>query len=291
VNRVEARTIAQWIVENFASLVDLYHHQEEDPEKKVAEHELIGVVTPFAAQARMIRQEIAAAAKEAGPDAELPARLAQKITVGTAHRLQGAERPIILFSAVYGTTSAQSGFIDATPELMNVAVSRAKDHLVVFAAPNRWGNGPVFDVMTHYARRPAPVTEPGSSPADTPSAPDSPTLEPVVDAPVADGPGEGPTTMSSPPQRSLTSLLRVWQEAGHLREEDDGAKAASFNPRLAEIGLLSGEPGAWTPTPLAALLGVVEVEKKQGTEKAYTSIEFTAHAQDLLLRLYLDGDL
>lgn len=283
VNRVEARAIAQWIVENYAWLLDLYLHQEEDPEKKVAEHELIGVVTPFAAQARMIRQEIAAAVKEAGPDAELPARLAQKITVGTAHRLQGAERPIILFSAVYGTTSAQSGFIDATPELMNVAVSRAKDHLVVFAAPNRWDNGPVFSVMTKYARRPAPARESEPGPTEPLSDPDSPASEPTT-APT-------PSDASEPPQRSLTALLRTWQEAGHLREEDDGAKAASFNPRLAEIGLLSGEPGAWKPTPLAALLGVVEVEKKQGTEKAYTSIEFTAQAQDLLLRLYLDGDL
>ncbi|MBB5832494.1 DEAD/DEAH box helicase [Brachybacterium aquaticum] len=288
VNQVEARTIARWIVENYGSLFDLYHHQEPDLNKKVPDAELIGVVTPFAAQARLILKEIRLAVQEAGPDADLPGGLAQKITVGTAHRLQGAERPVILFSAVYGTASSQAGFIDATPELMNVAVSRAKDHLVVFAAPNRWDSGPVFGTMAQFARRAAPSE---TSPPDLEDEPAPPAvLEPVPRT------AEEPTEHEEPtedevPLRSLTAVIQSWDDAGHLTAEDADLKAASLNPRLAAIGLLAGEPKHWRPTPLAALLGVVETERTGAGGKHYTSIECTGPAQELLLALYRGGNL
>lgn len=311
VNRAEAQAIAQWIVENYPYFLDLYRHQEEDPDGRVAEDELIGVVTPFSAQARLIRQEIVRAAAEASGEVSLPRNLAGRITVGTAHRLQGAERPIILFSAVYGTTRERSGFIDATPELMNVAVSRAKDLLVVFAAPNRRDVGPVFGVMSRFARRPAPArghrpdaagelpapaapTPPVRGDASTPPTgggappPSSRVGEPTT--PCADTPSATPPEDESP-QRSLTAVIRQWEEAGHLTEDDEGLTAASLNPRLAEVGLLAGEPGHWRPTPLAALLGVVEIERTGASGTPYTSIGYTAQAQQLLSALYRDGNL
>lgn len=292
VNRAEARTIAQWIVENYASFFDLYHHQEQEADKKVAEDELIGVVTPFAAQARLIRQEIAAAAREAGPDAELPSRLERRITVGTAHRLQGAERPIILFSAVYGTTSPQSGFIDATPELMNVAVSRAKDHLVIFAAPNRWDNGPVFRLLSQAARpsgsTSSHVKDAEAAPSGTVGLP-SADLTPAGGATAEEG-DEAPEGSETPPQ-TLSAIIRTWDEAGRLTADDAGLNAAALNPRLAEIGLLAGETRSWSPTPLATLLGVVEVERTKSSGETYTVIEYSAQAQELLLTLYRDGNL
>lgn len=301
VNRAEARAIAEWIVANYAYLFDVYHHQEKDTEKKVAEDDLIGVVTPFAAQARLIRQEIAAAAKEAAPDAEVPKRIEAKITVGTAHRLQGAERPIILFSAVYGTTSAQSGFIDATPELMNVAVSRAKDHLVVFAAPNRWDNGPVFRVLSTFARRPssvrtrapdaeiAPPEPAGAVDEDSALAVHAPDdAAPVDEVDVAVR--EEAEASAEPPQ-TLSAIIRAWDEAGRLSADDKGMTAQTLNPRLAEIGLLAGETSNWRPTPLATLLGVVEVERIKNSGESYTVIEYSAQAQELLSALYQDGNL
>lgn len=301
VNRVEARAIAEWIVENYAYFFDLYHHQEENAEKRVSEHELIGVVTPFSAQARLIRQEIATAAREAAPDADLPRRLDTKITVGTAHRLQGAERPIILFSAVYGTTSAQSGFIDATPELMNVAVSRAKDHLVVFAAPNRWENGPVFQVLSRFARRPksagthtaGDVVDPAGT--DGSVGPGVPPVSPAEDSPAPESPAESAADDESEADdarpQTLTAIIQDWERAGQLTADDSGLKAQILNPRLAAIGLLAGEPGSWRPTPLAALLGVAEVERPGGSGGPYTAIEYSAEAQELLAVLYRDGNL
>ncbi|MNC56444.1 hypothetical protein D3C81_1520150 [compost metagenome] len=57
--------------------------------------------------------------------------LCNKISVGTVHTFQGAERNIIILSTVYGMNDG-SYFIDANNSLMNVAVSRAKDHFFAF---------------------------------------------------------------------------------------------------------------------------------------------------------------
>jgi len=51
--------------------------------------------------------------------------------VGTVHSLQGAERPLIIFSQVY-SVHADGGFIDQDNTMLNVAVSRAKDSFLVF---------------------------------------------------------------------------------------------------------------------------------------------------------------
>ena len=263
VNVPEAKAIAALIVENCASFYALYHHQQKEPDKKVSEAELIGVVTPFRAQADVITEEIRKAARAAHPDADLPTNLATKITVGTAHRLQGAERPIILFSAVYGNNSPQAGFIDKNPELMNVAVSRAKDLLVVFAAPNRWDNGKIFSVMSRFAQR----------------------AERAEAAEV--GQPAGPRRRPTDQQGTLSTVLGRWRDAGELPP----ARCRPEHPRpqpapRRRCALLDGKPGEWEPTRLAALLGVLEVERS-----TYTSLEYTPQMQELLLGLYRDGRL
>ena len=53
------------------------------------------------------------------------------MTIGTVHALQGAERPVVIFSPVY-SKHADGGFIDASPSMLNVTVSRAKDSCLVF---------------------------------------------------------------------------------------------------------------------------------------------------------------
>jgi hypothetical protein len=56
------------------------------------------------------------------------------LTIGTVHSLQGAEVDIVLFSNVYGQGSAgNQTFQDRNPQIMNVAVSRAKQAFVLFA--------------------------------------------------------------------------------------------------------------------------------------------------------------
>jgi hypothetical protein len=53
------------------------------------------------------------------------------MTIGTVYALQGAERPIVIFSPVY-SKHADGGFIDASLSMLNVTVSRAKDSCLVF---------------------------------------------------------------------------------------------------------------------------------------------------------------
>ena len=296
INVPEAQAIATWIVENYASFFEIYHHQQSEPNKKVAEADLLGVVTPFRAQADIITAEIRKAAQAADAPADLPRDLAKKITVGTAHRLQGAERPIILFSAVYGTGSPQASFIDANPELMNVAVSRAKDLLIVFAAPTRWNNGTIFSVMSHFAQRAAAEARE----AEETEAEDS--LLPVeTSAPTAAGgllaasPSEADagrfSAVPAAEQRTITAVIRSWSDASVLREQDADVKAGAFNLRLAAAGVLEGEPGRWRPSKLAKLLGVMEVERTGSDGAPFTSIEYTSHVQELMLRLYSSGDI
>lgn len=112
-NEVEASYIAEW----------LYHHLERihSAYPDESENNLIGVITPFKSQVWYIK----AALKKKMP------HLCNKISVGTVHTFQGAERNIIILSTVYGMNDG-SYFIDANKSLMNVAVSRAKDHFFVF---------------------------------------------------------------------------------------------------------------------------------------------------------------
>lgn len=115
INRLEAIAIAEWLVDQRVRLEAVHGKPLE---------QIVGVVTPFKAQANLIEREcLARDIKVGGGNAEM--------TVGTVHALQGAERPIVLFSAVYSRHDDGS-FIDNDPSLLNVAVSRAKDSFLVF---------------------------------------------------------------------------------------------------------------------------------------------------------------
>lgn len=113
-NPLEAQTIAAWLDNNRIALQARYGKPLE---------QIVGIVTPFGRQVREIR------------DACATRRIAVEgrdgMTIGTVHALQGAERPIIIFSPVY-SKHADGGFIDASPSMLNVTVSRAKDSCLVF---------------------------------------------------------------------------------------------------------------------------------------------------------------
>lgn len=115
VNRLEAITVAAWL--------EAKREQLEAVHDKPLE-QIVGVVTPFKAQANLIEQECRARNIQVG-------RGESEMTVGTVHALQGAERPVVLFSGVYSRHDDGS-FIDNDPSILNVAVSRAKDSFLVF---------------------------------------------------------------------------------------------------------------------------------------------------------------
>jgi AAA domain-containing protein len=105
-NEPEARAIVDWLVT-----------------ADVAALGTVGVVTPFRAQADLIRRLLG--------DTDL-----RQVEVGTAHTFQGGERDTMLFSTVVseGAQPGTVGWLESQRNLVNVAVSRAKRELVVFGS-------------------------------------------------------------------------------------------------------------------------------------------------------------
>ena len=118
-NQAEAYVIAQWLKKNQNRIREHY--------KGAHLEEILAIVTPFAAQKECIRKELTASLGS------------HKITVGTVHALQGAEREIVIFSPTYGEDHKGGTFFDRDETMLNVAVSRAKDSFLIF------GNSGLFD--------------------------------------------------------------------------------------------------------------------------------------------------
>ncbi len=117
-NVTEAATIADWILEN-RSLIEGHYQKLDEKYQGAKLEDLVGIVTPFGRQVREIK------------DACVARGISSKMTIGTVHSLQGAERPIIIFSSVY-SKHADGQFIDMSPSMLNVTVSRAQDSFLVF---------------------------------------------------------------------------------------------------------------------------------------------------------------
>lgn len=113
-NPVEAKTIAAWLADNRQQLEKAYGKKLE---------EIVAVITPFGQQVREL--------KAACQAAKIATKGSDNMTIGTVHSLQGAERPIVIFSPVY-TKHADGSFIDGSASMLNVTVSRAKDSFLVF---------------------------------------------------------------------------------------------------------------------------------------------------------------
>ncbi|MCF6095767.1 AAA domain-containing protein [Thermovorax subterraneus] len=124
-NELEAEEIVKWILKN-KEILEAYYSKEEKAGKDIIE--IIGIVTPFTYQSRIIKEKLEKYNLEG-------------ITVGTVHSLQGAERNIVIFSPVYDKEFKGDFFFDKNINMLNVAVSRAKDSFLVF------GNIEIFDEM------------------------------------------------------------------------------------------------------------------------------------------------
>ncbi len=109
VNDREAKEVASVVAHELAQM------DETEPS--------LGVVTPYRAQAELIRDCLTSVLGETR---------ASEVPVATAHRFQGDERDIMIFSPVVGQsmTASQIRFA-ANPNLVNVALTRARRRLVV----------------------------------------------------------------------------------------------------------------------------------------------------------------
>ena len=90
----------------------------------------IGVVSPFSAQASAISRAV---------ESQFSAEELSEVDfiAGTAHRLQGDERDVIIFSSCIapGINERAANWVEKERNLINVAVSRAKQRLVVLGHP------------------------------------------------------------------------------------------------------------------------------------------------------------
>ncbi len=127
INNTESTTLVNWLLENKEHIVNYYNsiRKEDDLELK----DLVGIITPFSSQSYQIQ------------------KLLNKMNIaldkiGTVYSLQGAAKPIILFSSVYTSSDGNNNkyfLLDKENTLLNVAVSRAKDSFIVF------GDMDIFD--------------------------------------------------------------------------------------------------------------------------------------------------
>lgn len=130
-NLREAQSVLAW-VQRFQEDIQHYYAIQNEGEFQPIE-ELIGIITPFVEQRKILRR----AFKLAGYKID-------QMKIGTIHALQGAEREIILFSPVYGFNDMQKGFFfDKQVNMLNVAVSRAKDTFVVIGNPEVFERDPL----------------------------------------------------------------------------------------------------------------------------------------------------
>lgn len=114
-NILEAQTIAQWLAD---------HRQQLESSYEKSLSEIVCVITPFGNQTEVISRACRHKGIKVGKGED-------QMVVGTVHAIQGAERPIVILSPVY-SKHADGLFIDRSNSMLNVAVSRAKDHFFVF---------------------------------------------------------------------------------------------------------------------------------------------------------------
>jgi len=114
----------------------------------------IAVITPYVGQLDLVREAILQAGipLEGFHDPEGPQRRRSQggVATGTVHRFQGGERSIVIFSTVV-TDERSLRFLNDRVNLVNVAVSRAREHLVIVGAPDVLRRGPYSRLLVERA--------------------------------------------------------------------------------------------------------------------------------------------
>lgn len=123
INEAEANSICDWIEANFKRLTTV--NNKDGSLISLPLKDVVAVVTPLRPQAIEITKRL---------KSRLGEEAIEGMVIGTVHKLQGAERPVVLFSLVQNKNTNRSLMADRDGGmLMNVAVSRAKDAFVLFA--------------------------------------------------------------------------------------------------------------------------------------------------------------
>ena len=130
-NKGEAGEITIWLKKYSVQIVNHYQFKEiavakneNRTPRKLKLKDVVGIITPFTGQKWVLQTTL----QNQGIDIN-------GLTIGTVHALQGAERDIILFSPVYGDNNKDGNyFFNMGVNMLNVAVSRAKESFIVFGS-------------------------------------------------------------------------------------------------------------------------------------------------------------
>lgn len=101
-NHEEAMAIVAWLKTNRGKIEKHYADKKSDVATPL--WKIVGVVTPFETQARVIEQLL-------GKEMPDLTHKDSRLTVGTVHAFQGAERAIVIFSPTYGTSFTGRAFL------------------------------------------------------------------------------------------------------------------------------------------------------------------------------------
>lgn len=179
-NRAEAALVLKYLQQ----LIETYGVRPAD----------IGVITPYSAQAKLIRRLIL----DSEQDIESRNGVLGDVTVQTVDGFQGREREVIIISLVRSNHYRDIGFL-ADARRLNVAVTRARSHLVI-----------IGDSET--------VTEGGTAKCEASGVDDA-------DAPQAPAPQETQAAATTAQQgqpapdarKALTALFEMASSCGDLR--------------------------------------------------------------------------
>ena len=129
INEAEASAVVS-VVRGVAKSTDfLAKLRASGDGKKIA----IGIIAMYAAQRDLIRRKL--------DQADWASDIRELYTVGTVDSYQGKENRIIILSVVRNDTARAIGFL-ADPERINVAMSRARDRLVIVSSTAMWRGRP-----------------------------------------------------------------------------------------------------------------------------------------------------
>lgn len=268
INRVEAQAIAIWLAENFDYIAQRYEALKDGVDRG----NLIAIVTPFRAQAALIRGMLQDRCGE---------RVSRLVTVGTAHTLQGAERRVVLFSLVYGENDGRCSFVEQNPELMNVAVSRAKDAFVVVGSKKKLlSSDRVTGLLGFHAA--------GNLVCDVLGERGGRRLvDPVGAEEEKQSDSEDATVLPPEDLASISVCLKEWKASKLISPEWSGLNAKAFNERLASFGLIVKTPDGWEPSSKGVAVGIVALEGK-GQNGSYRYCGYSKAARCFILDSFIE---
>lgn len=124
----------------------------------------IGVITPFRGQLDLLWRQLRGARvplekpllSDDDEQLSLLSHATSGVALGTVHRFQGGERRVILFSTTVSDRSSLR-FLDHRVNLVNVAASRAKEHLITVGHPPTLTAGTNTRLLVKNARSRAPL--------------------------------------------------------------------------------------------------------------------------------------